>query len=324
MELRIISQAGTEYELNNNLPASLKRYKIEDAIPWGLSAPVGEILMQQITTSMGSIWDTRYHMLEDCILIGRYNHPVTEMQNALSNTFACEMNGRPRVTSREGHGRITHYTHMDNFAYLRKGEYHTRDLHMIPAQLADIANDHPKLQLLLNLEANGRCGEVDGQVIVRGKIEWMMEELINPYCAPGQIQTYRDNKFSEIIMGALWQIDRKAADRPLKITDTMRDKAIAAAEYIRTHYSEPINYIVLQQKLEINIQYLKIAFKDHFGYTMDEYLRYFRMHAAHNLLLGDPHLEISAVALAVGYGNPRAFTNAFKDCFGFPPTALQK
>lgn len=306
------------------VPDSLARYKIAGSIPWYAAGEWGEILMQQVVTDMGSMWDTWYLMLEDCVLIGLYNYPITEMQNALFNSFACEMNGRSRIVSREGLGRITHETHMENYAYYRKGEYHTRDLHPLPERFESVANDHPQFEQLLGCNKQGKCGAIKGEINVRGRIEWMMQDLVDPYCSPGLIQDYRNSKFSEIITGALWQVDRKDAHLLIKRSSKMRDKAKEAEEFLRSHISEQVPYKLLQQKLQMNIQSLKVAFKEEFGYTMDTYARRLKMETAKLLLLDNPTAEISEVALAVGYGNPRAFSYKFKKHFGYPPSDLQK
>jgi transcriptional regulator GlxA family with amidase domain len=66
-----------------------------------------------------------------------------------------------------------------------------------------------------------------------------------------------------------------------------------------------------------------MLFKKEIRTSFQEYLLDCRMQRAKHLLL-DPTLRISGIAQQVGYTNPKAFSIAFHEACGIPPTEYRE
>ena len=59
------------------------------------------------------------------------------------------------------------------------------------------------------------------------------------------------------------------------------------------------------------------------GYSASQYIRLLRLQKAKKLLKTS-HLNISEIAYAVGFGDPKYFSRVFSQEFGVPPTKYRK
>jgi AraC-like DNA-binding protein len=78
----------------------------------------------------------------------------------------------------------------------------------------------------------------------------------------------------------------------------------------------------LARHVGLNEVKLKLGFRTLFGTTTFAYLRAQRMELARRLLL-QRNLNVTEVAVRVGYANPSKFAAAFRKHFGFPPSTLR-
>src|SRR3546814_6901712 len=79
----------------------------------------------------------------------------------------------------------------------------------------------------------------------------------------------------------------------------------------------PLQQLAL--RVGINRNKLSEGFQRHFGCSPHAYSKRLRMDWARRLLL-DGQMAVQEVAQAVGYSTQSAFSRAFADHFGFPPS----
>lgn len=94
-------------------------------------------------------------------------------------------------------------------------------------------------------------------------------------------------------------------------------------KYIHLHYNKELNLPLLSERLERNQKYLSSVFKRHIGQSFVEYLHHLRIGRATSLLL-TTNLNISDIALEIGFDNFRTFSRVFKEIRGMTPLEFRR
>lgn len=97
-----------------------------------------------------------------------------------------------------------------------------------------------------------------------------------------------------------------------------------AKRVIEKRFHTPLALEDISSELNISPYYLSHVFSRESGFTLCQYLRDVRMENAERLLLSNHRLNISEVALAVGYTDPIYFSKVFKTHFGKPPKTYRE
>jgi AraC-like DNA-binding protein len=100
-----------------------------------------------------------------------------------------------------------------------------------------------------------------------------------------------------------------------------RDKVIKAREILIKQIGEPITIKELSRKVAMNECYLKKGFKEMFGTTIFDFYQTQRMEHA-KYLLYEKGLNVTEVALMLGYSSISHFSTAFKKHTGLKPCEL--
>lgn len=81
--------------------------------------------------------------------------------------------------------------------------------------------------------------------------------------------------------------------------------------YLEKHYSEPVNRSEIEGLVHLNSDYLNRIFKEETGFTLMEYIQYYRISMAKSLLLNSK-ASINEISLNVGYDSSAYFCKLFK------------
>jgi len=131
------------------------------------------------------------------------------------------------------------------------------------------------------------------------------------------------SKCVELIVATTEACSRSAGRGALKvIASSDRRKVIAARDLVNSRISDPPSLSEVSAAVGLNEFKLKQGFKEAFGTTLFKYLNVQRLHKARRLLR-DTDRPIQDIADVLGYGTPQHFTNAFRQLFGGPPSALR-
>ncbi len=103
----------------------------------------------------------------------------------------------------------------------------------------------------------------------------------------------------------------------------VEDNSYRSIRYIKEHFDKPINVDKLAKLENYNITYFNNWFKDKTGRTPSRYLRHYRIEKAKDMLLHTSHSVIE-IAVRVGYNSHAAFTRAFCNEEGIPPSDYRK
>lgn len=96
-----------------------------------------------------------------------------------------------------------------------------------------------------------------------------------------------------------------------------------ALQFIHTRYGEDITISTVARNLAISEGYLSRIFKKETNYTFTNYLIFYRIKLAMNLLK-DCRLKVYEVADRVGYSDTTYFSSQFKKIVGISPSEFQE
>lgn len=133
-------------------------------------------------------------------------------------------------------------------------------------------------------------------------------------------QIYLESKTLELLALQLaqWLEAEEGEQKTINLTPDEIEKIYQAKEILLSNQAKPPSILNLAQQVKIHHMKLKQGFKEIFGTTMFNYLYNYRMEIARNLLL-EKKMNVTEVALTVGYSNSSQFAAAFKRKFGITP-----
>lgn len=108
------------------------------------------------------------------------------------------------------------------------------------------------------------------------------------------------------------------------ITDELRNKIYQARDILEENYKNPPGIKELALLVGTNGTTLKENFKKVFNTTVYGYISSYRMDIAKNLLIKEPGISISDIAVKIGYENQANFAIAFKRKFDVSPSEFRQ
>jgi two-component system, response regulator YesN len=96
-----------------------------------------------------------------------------------------------------------------------------------------------------------------------------------------------------------------------------------AKSLVYEFYNQGITLDEIAAKLNITPEYLGTQFHKELGINFSSYIKNFRIKKAKELLIGT-HLKLYEIADKSGYGDPKYFSQVFKESTGFLPTEYRK
>lgn len=106
-----------------------------------------------------------------------------------------------------------------------------------------------------------------------------------------------------------------------QLKELSTDKSISdiARKYVQENYYKDIDMAVVSNIVSLSYSHFSKVFKDETGINFSDYLFKVRMEKALEML-SNPVNKIHDIAQSIGYSNPKHFTRAFKNHFGFSPS----
>lgn len=164
----------------------------------------------------------------------------------------------------------------------------------------------------------------------RGPMSGMMHTAIDqlvhcPFTGPAR-RLYMESRIIELIAHKIAQL-HPAGDAPSGPGSALHPQDIAqirrARDILCSDLENPPKLIELARSAGLNHGKLNLGFRQIFGTTVFGYLRQARLQESKRLLeTGD--MNVTEVALSVGYNSLPSFSRAFTECFGMPPVECLK
>lgn len=131
---------------------------------------------------------------------------------------------------------------------------------------------------------------------------------------------FSELRLSSLLAAVLSGICRAASQR--KPVRGQADAYLRIAEYVNLHYAEPLDNRSLAERFGYHPKYIAQLFTRHTGTSLHQYLLKVRLRNA-IFLLQTTQLPVSEVARRVGFGSASYFSEYFRRCTGYPPSAFR-
>jgi AraC-like DNA-binding protein len=149
----------------------------------------------------------------------------------------------------------------------------------------------------------------------------LLDEIVNADVKGASRLLWHEAKSLELIAVMTDElVEADSAQTPV-LSPTDIDRLERVRRLLVERLEEPPTLAELARTAGCNVTKLKGGFRTLFGTSVFAYLRRIRMEQARRLLL-ERHLNVSEVALRVGYQNPSKFAAAFRRHFGTSPSSL--
>ena len=151
-------------------------------------------------------------------------------------------------------------------------------------------------------------------------LEALVRDVVAPL-APVMVQA----KALELLCLSVSALRVEANDEPQRLRLTAQDRANLerAWNIVRVEFANPPNLNALARRVGLNTTKLPWGFKRVYGLTIQEFIKQCRLERAQDLLC-NTDLQISRVAMEVGYRHHSTFTTAFVSHFGCSPKTLAR
>lgn len=153
---------------------------------------------------------------------------------------------------------------------------------------------------------------------IKQVVAQMQQHQFSPFAA----RIFLESKMLEII-AIMLELQHRAAESPQFIPKKDEEKIRYAREILEQDLANPPTLAHLARLIGSNEFTLKKGFKAIFGTPVYRFLQQLRMERAAELLQ-TTSLQVSEVALSVGYENVSAFTRAFREVYGALPSTMRK
>ncbi|MBE9112560.1 helix-turn-helix transcriptional regulator [Nodosilinea sp. LEGE 07298] len=262
----------------------------------------------------------RYHLRKDLVQVCLADQSDC-FEFVFSLTAQSQYNEGPVFSDRRAHllGPEGQDSRWREFA---EQDYLAVDIHLNPPLLMSLIESHstrlPKpLQKILAGDSDFPLVE---PIAITPEMQTALWQILKcPY--QGITQTlYLEAKSLELIALFLDAIDDNASAKPILHRDDL-ERIHQAQQILQGDLQAPPSLVDLARQVGLNDRKLKEGFRQVFDTTVFGYLTQQRMEKACQLLV--QQRSVAAVAAAVGYASPTAFSGAFRRKFGVTPKAYQ-
>jgi AraC-like DNA-binding protein len=149
----------------------------------------------------------------------------------------------------------------------------------------------------------------------------LLDEIVNADVTGPSRLLWHEAKALELIAVMTDELVEVASAQAPRLSPAEIERLERVRRCLIERMTDPPTLAELARTAGCNATKLKGGFRARFGTSIFAYLRRVRLDQARRLLL-EQHLNVSEVALRVGYQNPSKFAAAFRRQFGISPSSL--
>jgi AraC-like DNA-binding protein len=251
---------------------------------------------------------------------GPARHPYCELNVVLKGEGIAMVEGEE--TRRAVNDVMVLGPGVPHWGKVTKFPHRSITVYFLPSALLEFCNPHVSVSILRRFSAPRNLGErlvrlppAMHRALVRG-----LNEINEEYCTRGFGWELRTGAilFSEIVRLMRWEASRGA-----KFGEDTADvdwrPVVKALRYLRENYTEQVYAADVAQAAGISETRLKLVFRRAVGMPWVKYLQIYRTHRA-ALLLCEGKMNVTEVALSVGFESLSHFNSTFRAIMGQTPS----
>jgi len=322
MEVSISSRAGDDIRFVDDLTARLQPYRLRGANPIVTTAGFGDMAFQHVPGKGFDLWYSTYAITTPATLTGRADIPVLELHIPFKNRMLTRWDGIGDLAMDERQFDLSFTPHvLTEVNFTRTGEYHTFDVHYHKALLQTFAPHFPMLDRFLGRVERGEPASLLGsQQFLSPGMTAAINEMLQYDFIDAVAPAFYESKCLELLIHLLRHV---SGLRPVqRFSNFDMERAQHASNLILADLETQFTATELARRVGTNVYTLKTAFRHLFGCSLFRFGEQARMDYARQLLL-DGKLNVSEVALRVGYPDVQNFSIAFKRVFKMKPREIK-
>jgi AraC-like DNA-binding protein len=322
MEVSISSRAGDDIQFLSELTPRLQPYRLRGASPIVTSAVFGDMAFQHVPGKGFDLWYSTYAITTPATLTGRADIPVLELHIPFKNRMLTRWDGIGSLEMDERQFDLSFTPHvLTEVNFTRTGEYHTFDVHYHKDLLQSFAPHFPALGRFLECVEKGEPANLlETQQFLSPAMIRVITEMLQYDFIDAVAPAFYQSKCLELLIEMLRTVT--AIRPPVKFAAADLERAHRASEIILSDLETQLTATDLARYTGTNVYTLKTAFRHLFGCSLFRFGERARMDYARQLLL-DGKLNVSEVALRVGYPDVQNFSVAFKRVYKLTPSELK-
>jgi AraC-like DNA-binding protein len=326
IEFNIISAAGGDFEIVQEIPADLKRFSLPVFENMYAKCNIGDMIFNYYEGDGFNLWNSIYVIKHSARIRAKGNFAILELHIPFHNDLTSNWDGTKQFELKNRQFEMSYLPFVNNeTAFIGGQTHHTFDIHYKREYLLPFAEHFPLLNnfleraekkepsSLLNLELFLSPDMIN---IVNSILNYDMRDVMAPFFFEGAIL-----QFTTIFIERMSGIN---PDKPKTYSKREIDCTCEAKDIMMFDLSKKYKIKDLAYKVGINDWILQSCFKHLFGVPIFQYALAARMEYAKQLLLHEKNYTIQDVAELIGYPDHSNFTIAFKRQFDYTPEYFRR
>jgi len=287
------------------------------------TSPLGNIIIQELSTSQYAIRYNIMHFVESLNISGRSDHAGLHTSVAWKNNFNHRIHGAGNIQLREDQFMMLYGACEGSSAYAREQEYQSFDACYSQEMIEELKPAFPRLATLISKAKPNKPNVFfrPSRNITHQLREVIMAILNCPY-EESLSRTYIDAKIKEYLFLTMYEaIHRNDATNRMGSIEI--DRVNAAKELIAKDIYNHYTNTQISRMVGLNEYKLKLLFRRYTGMGMFEFLMRLRLEKARRLLI-ETDMPMKEICSLAGYKRISSFITGFKKHFRETPGGIRR
>jgi AraC family transcriptional activator of pyochelin receptor len=296
---------------------------IENVVALKAAGPFGSFFLHELNNESYSVRHDHYDVLEKIHLSANADKSSLGLHYALKNNVHTIFNGSVEDYMPKNHYNMIYVPFIESeYLFDKAKEYTNFGIIFNPDYLERCSDAFPFLTTFIRrISARTPSFLREKHQAVTSEITLAIQSILQCDYTGTLKRMYLDSKVPELLLLSLKNISGNS-EIFIKLNTIDIKKLYVAREYILTHLENPCSIRQLAHEVGLNDFKLKNGFKQLFNNTVFGIAHDERLQKARILLL-ETTSTVLEISVQIGYKNLSNFTAAFKNKFGYPPTALR-
>jgi AraC-like DNA-binding protein len=307
------------------IPHALLACLLKQAIPQGVSGPLGDFLFQEIQSPEAVVWYNNYLLAKNGHYTNTGQFAKLELQFGLNNSFTYDGEGIGRRNLRDGSFNLLYVPSVNSEMNLRAGHlYTTFDVYLTPELLKRLEEFFPILKVFLEKVARKEAAVLCPiNQLTTTRMSSIIEQILRNSYSGGTHGFYTGNKVTELLLVILERITQHPTLKEIFFKESEIELIYEAKDELLKNLDKHITLLILSRKVGLNMHKLKSGFQQFYGSSVAVYRLHARMKEA-RLLLNTTDESIEDIGYTTGYANAQHFSKAYKKYYGHTPARLRR